>query len=53
MSLDAEQRIRSVDNFEVAGAFEIDPERDLHAFIVPGASHGANLTDSRALALEC
>lgn len=41
-----------------AGAFEIDPSRDLHAFIVPGASHGANFScaqlaaESRALALE-
>ncbi|HTU57345.1 MAG TPA: S28 family serine protease, partial [Polyangiales bacterium] len=41
-----------------AGAFEIDPTRDMHAFIVPGASHGANLAarslpaESRALALE-
>lgn len=41
-----------------AGAFEIDPTRDLHSFIVPGASHGANLAgrtlppESRALALQ-
>jgi PS-10 peptidase S37 len=40
-----------------SGAFEIDPTRDLHAFLVPGASHGANLgarslpPESRALAL--
>jgi hypothetical protein len=41
-----------------AGAYEIDPTHDLHALIVPEASHGANLAarslppESRALALE-
>lgn len=41
-----------------SGAVEIDPTRDLHAFLVPGANHGASLNgrtlpaESRALALE-
>jgi hypothetical protein len=41
-----------------AGAFEIDPTRDTHAFVVPGGNHGANLNSrtlpapSRELALQ-
>jgi hypothetical protein len=41
-----------------AGTFEIDPSRDLYAFLVPGANHGANLgsrslpPESRELALQ-
>lgn len=41
-----------------AGAYEIDPSHDLHAFVVPQANHGASLNGrtlpaaSRALALE-
>lgn len=27
-----------------AGAFEVDPSRDIHAFVVPGANHGATLS---------
>ncbi|MET0387838.1 MAG: S28 family serine protease [Polyangiales bacterium] len=41
-----------------AGAYEYDPSHDIHAFVVPGANHGASLTDralpaaSRELALK-
>lgn len=34
-----------------AGAFELDPARDLYAFVVPGGNHGASLT-SRSLPAE-
>lgn len=34
-----------------AGAFEVDPSRDIHAFVVPGGNHGASLT-SRSLPPE-
>jgi hypothetical protein len=41
-----------------AGAFELDPARDMHAFVVPQGNHGAQLTDralpeeSRKLAMQ-